>query len=212
MLQLNLPLNHSSMPGLKMPSKKTAAARSKRELVLAATLELAAEKGVQATSTADIAAAANVGMGTIYRYFESKEILLTALFDELKNKFVEIIVSNYDTRLDMRENFKNIIVVLVKYYIEHEKEFKYLERYSDSQLRVGKGLDEFTGLVEHATSMVRGIRHKYKFKPLPPLVLFAMTYGPLVAVVNLVHMKKLQLTDRLLDEIAESCWHSILEG
>jgi len=194
-----------------MPPGKDTATLSKRELVLAATLELTAEKGIQSTSTADIAAAANVGMGTIYRYFESKEILFTALFDELKHKFIGIIISNYDSGIDIHDNFRKIVVVLVKYYIENEHEFRYMERYSDSRLRVGKGLDEFAVLVEHATSMVRGIRHNYKFKPLPPLVLFAMTYGPLVALVNLVHMNKVELTDRLLDEIAEACWDSILD-
>ena len=190
---------------------KATATLSKRELVLAATLELTAEKGIQSTSTGDIAAAANVGMGTIYRYFESKEILLTALFDDLKNKFIEVIVANYDPKIDLHDNFRNIVVVLVKYYIANEQEFRYLERYSDSRLRVGKGLDEFTRLVEHVTSMVRGIKHNYKFKPLPPLVLFAMTYGPLVAIVNLVHMNKIELTDLLLDEVAEACWDSILD-
>jgi AcrR family transcriptional regulator len=72
------------------------AASTKREDILAATLRLTAEKGIQGITTADIAKAANVGMGTIYNYFESKDVLLTALFDQLKVKFIETIVSNYN--------------------------------------------------------------------------------------------------------------------
>lgn len=184
---------------------------NKRDQVLAATLKLTAEKGIHSVSTADIAKEANVGMGTIYRYFENKEELLTALFDELKNKFIDIVVSNYNLDIDPYTNFKNIVFVLVKYYIVNADEFKYLERYSDSSLRAGKGLDESTKLVEHGTSILKSVNHKFKFKPLPPLVLFAMTYGPLVAIVNLVHMNKIELTDQLLHEIADACWDSILD-
>lgn len=174
------------------------------------TLKLSVEKGIQGISMNDIALEANVGMGTIYNYFETKEVLLTSLFDMLKDKFINIIISNYSFQIDPCMNFKNIVVVLVKYYIANADEFSYLERYSDSRLRFGKGLDESTKFVEHGNIILKGIKHNYKFKPLPPMVLFAMTYGPLVAIVNLVLMKQIEMTDELLFDIADSCWDSIL--
>ena len=158
----------------------------------------------------EIAQEANVGMGTIYNYFENKEVLLTALFDKLKFKFIEIIVSNYDFEFDPYQNFKNTVLVVVKYYVANANEFSYLERYSDYRLRIGKGLDESTKLIKHVTIMLKDVKHNYKFKPLPPLVLFAMTYGPLVAVVNLVLMKHLEITDESLNDIADAIWDSIL--
>ena len=187
------------------------AASTKREDILAATLRLTAEKGIQGITTADIAKAANVGMGTIYNYFESKDVLLTALFDQLKVKFIETIVSNYNFDNDPHQNFKNIVVVLVRYYVAHADEFGFLERYSDSRLQFGKGLDESTKLIGHVTSMLEDVKHDYKFKNFPPSVLLAMTYGPLVAIVNLVLMKQIELTDELLSEIADACWDSILD-
>ncbi len=50
------------------------------ELALAA-LELCAEHGVQATRVADVAARAGVTVGTIYRYFESKDALVDAALE-----------------------------------------------------------------------------------------------------------------------------------
>ncbi|MEZ5022656.1 MAG: helix-turn-helix domain-containing protein [Chitinophagales bacterium] len=47
----------------------------KKESILEATLKLTTEIGWVDTSTALIAKEANVGMGTIYRYFQSKEQL-----------------------------------------------------------------------------------------------------------------------------------------
>lgn len=49
---------------------------ARRRRVLDATLRLAAEGGFDAVQMRDVAAAAGVALGTVYRYFESKERLL----------------------------------------------------------------------------------------------------------------------------------------
>jgi AcrR family transcriptional regulator len=57
----------------------TALARSqaaRRRRVLDATLRLASEGGFDAVQMRDVAAAADVALGTVYRYFSSKERLL----------------------------------------------------------------------------------------------------------------------------------------
>jgi AcrR family transcriptional regulator len=53
---------------------RSQAARRRR--VLDATLQLAAEGGFDAVQMRDVAAAADVALGTVYRYFASKERLL----------------------------------------------------------------------------------------------------------------------------------------
>ncbi|MFN8037375.1 MAG: TetR family transcriptional regulator [Acidimicrobiia bacterium] len=49
---------------------------ARRRRVLDATLALAAEGGFEAVQMRDVATAANVALGTVYRYFSSKERLL----------------------------------------------------------------------------------------------------------------------------------------
>ena len=64
----------------------TALARSqaaRRRRVLDATLELAAAGGFDAVQMRDVAAAADVALGTLYRYFSSKErLLLEAMVEQ----------------------------------------------------------------------------------------------------------------------------------
>lgn len=55
---------------------KSQAAR--RERVILAALELASEGGYDAVQMRDVAARANVALGTIYRYFSSKDALLAS--------------------------------------------------------------------------------------------------------------------------------------
>ncbi len=59
---------------------KSQAAR--RQRVLEAALELGAEGGYDAVQMRDVAARANVALGTIYRYFSSKDHLLAAALVE----------------------------------------------------------------------------------------------------------------------------------
>ena len=58
------------------PLTKSQAAR--RQRVLLAALELGADGGYEAVQMRDVAASAQVALGTIYRYFPSKDALLAA--------------------------------------------------------------------------------------------------------------------------------------
>jgi AcrR family transcriptional regulator len=56
-------------------------AQRNRERILAAAKELFADRGI-GTSFDDVAAAADVGVGTVYRHYPSKDALLDELFEE----------------------------------------------------------------------------------------------------------------------------------
>ncbi|MBU4403910.1 MAG: TetR/AcrR family transcriptional regulator, partial [Actinobacteria bacterium] len=61
-------------------------ASDKRVDVMQAALELIAEQGFHGAPMAAIAKKAGVASGTIYCYFESKDALITELFQELEGK------------------------------------------------------------------------------------------------------------------------------
>lgn len=60
----------------------TTRAHSKRKTIVTAALRLFSEKGIKATTVRDIARAAEVTEGALYRHFESKEQLAQSLFSE----------------------------------------------------------------------------------------------------------------------------------
>lgn len=67
------------------PSKSTRIDRRRRrnrEALLRAARRLMAERGFTGTTIADITEAADLGFGTFYLYFKSKEDLLTTVLDE----------------------------------------------------------------------------------------------------------------------------------
>lgn len=66
-------------PGGRRPRRSSAARRAD---VLAAARRLFAAQGFHATSTRDLARAADINDGLLYRYFPNKEAILTALVDD----------------------------------------------------------------------------------------------------------------------------------
>ena len=69
---------NGGVPNGPEPAQSTLARSQaeRRRRVLAATFELAADGGFDAVQMRDVAAAADVALGTVYRYFSSKERLL----------------------------------------------------------------------------------------------------------------------------------------
>src|SRR5271165_4696690 len=60
------------------PRALTRAQEARRQRVVDAAMELGLEGGYEAVQMRDVAARAHVAMGTVYRYFSSKDHLLAA--------------------------------------------------------------------------------------------------------------------------------------
>jgi AcrR family transcriptional regulator len=78
----------SSLPGQSLPDQAPAVRRprrpaaERRRQILAVARVLFAERGFHATTTRDLAAAADINDALIYRYFPDKQAILAALMDE----------------------------------------------------------------------------------------------------------------------------------
>jgi AcrR family transcriptional regulator len=78
----------------------------KREAIFAAALELFAERGFHGTAVPLVAEKAKVGAGTIYRYFESKEALVNALYQSEKRLMLDALLADFPFDKPHREQFR----------------------------------------------------------------------------------------------------------
>src|SRR5689334_12706281 len=109
------------------PSQVAIAGRKatgdKREAITTAALELFVERGFFGTAVPEIAERAGVGAGTIYRYFESKEALVNALYRQEKQRFAERVINEFPTGTTARELFRTLWMRMAKLAIEPPKPF-----------------------------------------------------------------------------------------
>ena len=69
------------------PSGRTARGEEMRQRLYETAVRSIAEKGWQETTLRDVAAAAGVSVGLLYRYFPSKRAIVLALYDELSTEY-----------------------------------------------------------------------------------------------------------------------------
>jgi AcrR family transcriptional regulator len=69
------------------PKGRTSQGDAAKERLYATALRMIAERGYEATTLREIAAAAGVSAGLLYRYFPSKHAVVIALYDDLSAEF-----------------------------------------------------------------------------------------------------------------------------
>ncbi len=69
-------------PGAKDQGRRAMEKEARRNYILGVAEELFAAKGLHNTSVADIAGAAEFGIGTIYKYFKDKPTLIQSLMED----------------------------------------------------------------------------------------------------------------------------------
>jgi AcrR family transcriptional regulator len=186
--------------------------QDKRDEIVRAALELIAEQGFHGAPMAMIADRAGVGAGTIYRYFENKDVLITELYRELEEKLYAVLLAGYAPEKPFRERFLHLGTALLRYFIENPLDFRYLEQFHNSPYGVavrrdkilGKkgGCDVFRELFEDGVS-------QQVMKDLPLVTLFALAFGPLLAVARDHILGFITLDRTLVSRTVEACWDGI---
>lgn len=184
----------------------------KRDEIVRAALELIAEHGFHGAPMALIAERAGVGAGTIYRYFENKDVLINDLYRELEARIFPVITEGYVELKAFRERFLHLGTALLRYFIHNPLDFRYLEQFHNSPygvafrrerlLRVREECDIYHNLFEEGIA-----QQVLKDVPLP--ILFALSFGPLLAVARDNILGFIELDDALIARTIEACWDAV---
>jgi len=184
----------------------------KRDEIIRAALELIAEHGFHGAPMAMIADRAGVGAGTIYRYFENKDVLITELYREVEDRLSAVILEGYTTGKPFRERFLHLGTAVLRYFIENPLDFRYLEQFHNSPYGVEHRRDKFQGKRE-GDDVFRELFDQGVFqqvmKDLPLPVLFALAFGPLLAVARDHILGFIPLDDALIVRTVEACWDGV---
>ena len=80
----------------------------KQKQILEAAIDLFAKEGFWNTPTSRIAKHARVGNGTLFNYFESKNVLINAVYTQLKQEYMRYIMLDYPEGASVKARFKHI--------------------------------------------------------------------------------------------------------
>lgn len=169
-------------------NRKKNSSKGPREKILDAALKLFAKQGYDATAVPEVARAAGVATGSIYRYFASKEALVNGLFQGAKRAFLDALSRDFPREEPVRAQFSFLIRGLIAFEAESKARFAFLELhhhapYLDKQ---SHALEE--ELMDFLRLFVQGAQAQGLVKKGDPDFFIALVFG---AFVNLVKQRAL---------------------
>lgn len=184
----------------------------KREAILRATLELVAEHGFHGAPCSLIAERAGVAAGTIYRYFENKDVLINELYNELEKEINAALTVGMQQDQTVRERFLHLYTGLLTFFIAHPLKFRYVEQFHNSPYGTAFRKERLLGKPEDRGLYVelfdRGVEEGM-IKNLPRPVLCDLAFGPIISVARNHILGFIELNEDLIDRIAAACWDSL---
>ncbi|PKN17090.1 MAG: TetR family transcriptional regulator [Deltaproteobacteria bacterium HGW-Deltaproteobacteria-6] len=187
----------------------------KRTDIMQAALELIAERGFHDAPMSEIADHAQVAAGTIYRYFENKDVLINELFQEIEDRLMEVLLSNYPERKPVKEQFFYVFGELCRYLLTNPLHFRYMEQFFNSPYGISKRRDKLSGknINQDRRDALKeifdvGISQQI-LKDLPVSVLSSLAIGPMLYVIRDHTLGFVVLEEPLIRQITEACWDAI---
>jgi TetR/AcrR family transcriptional regulator, repressor of fatR-cypB operon len=184
----------------------------KRADIMRAALELIAEQGFHGAPMSEISEKAGVATGTIYRYFENKEVLINELHQELEKKIIEHIQEGYPVEQPLRERFLFLLRELLRYFIKNPLHFRYMEQYFNSPYGISLHRERLISKHDNHDIVMdifdQGIEQQI-FKELPKAVLFSLAFGSMIVLMRDHILGFFTLDDFLIKQVTEACWDAI---
>ena len=182
---------------------------SKRDQIITATRDLIFEQGLQDISMSQIAQRAEVGMGTIYNYFSSKEELIFCLYSEIKAAMSAWVLDDDDEGQPVNTRFLHLLTSMASYGIHYPREFRLAE-----QLAQVPYIQEQPGANEYALTAVFHqlfieAQNQHLLKDMPPTMIVLLISGALNALVEAHATHQIQLNETLIEQAVVACWDAI---
>jgi AcrR family transcriptional regulator len=189
-----------------------ASLAEKRLEILAAALEIFAEKGFHGTSIPDVIARAKVGASTLYRLYPSKEALVNAVYVTAKERLEEAISGDLDREQKPHALFRSLWGRLVKFSREEPTAFHFLElqdhtAYLDAQSRAVEL--RVLGPIFAAVSEFQAMG--VFTRDVPPDAILAFIWGAFVGLVKAERTAYIKLSDETFAAACESAWRAFAQ-
>lgn len=174
---------------LATPERPPRAAR-----LVETAIDLFGRRGFDATSVPELAAAAGVGTGTVYRYFETKEDLGNAAWQTAKRRFCAALAPAFlacplggaggDEMAGWRGSFLAFWAAACAFAREHPADFRFLEFHHEPRFLDRQSLRLAEQMVAPMHGWIMGAQARGIVAPLDPEVLGALVWGALTGFIR----------------------------
>jgi AcrR family transcriptional regulator len=105
---------------------------TKKQLLMLTARRLFAEKGFYGTPTAKIAEIAGVSNGILFHYFPSKDILIKALYQDIKERLFNYALTQIYHGATLKESIYTLWLASVEWNLENPEDFEFMLQFENS--------------------------------------------------------------------------------
>jgi len=182
----------------------------KRAAIVEAALALFAERGFHGTRVPEIAARADVAAGTIYRYFDTKEALVNAVFRERKQALTDAADQCFDPALGFKAQAEAAWRGLVAIATADPTAFRFLELHDHAAYLDAGSLTVAQNSAAGALAFLAdAAAHGTVRTDLPPPALLGLFWGALVGFVQAAQAGSFELTPAMTEAAGQAAWRLV---
>jgi AcrR family transcriptional regulator len=180
--------------------------RDKPTAILDAALSLVGERSAGATTVPAIAERAGVAVGTLYRYWPSKEALVNALYQRWKGAFAAALAPAAGATGDARTVFAAWFRAVWDFAAAHPEAFAFLETHHHAAYldETSRALD--ARVTEAARAFAERAQRGGEIAGDDPELLIALVLGAVVGVHRAANQGRLALSARVRDATEARVW------
>lgn len=186
----------------------------KRRIILDAALIAFAERGYHGTAVPEVAEAAGVGTGTLYRYFASKEALVNEVYRDAKQKLRLALLSGVP-ELDLAKDgvaetwFAELWRRLGAFAKAEPEAFRFLEMQDHAPYLDPKSREVELSVLAPLWLAGKKLRERTATDSPGVDVLIALLWGAFVGLIKAQRLGYLRLDDKQLEQAGAACWRLI---
>lgn len=180
----------------------------KQKQILTTALRLFVAYGFHGTPTSKIAEEAGVANGTLFHYYKTKDELVLALYNDIKNELAASLSSISHESDFLMPKFRSIFIHTIKWALDNKKQFYYLQQFhlSPHHHKIPAEITQqqdriFTSLV------AEGIRKKL-LRQLPPELMFTLFNSQVFGIYQYLTSAEFapQEQERIIQQAYEMTW------
>ena len=176
--------------------------------ILRAAVKLFVDKGIEGTTTKDIAHAAGVSEGALYRHFKSKDDLAWYIFSTHLNDFSMKLMGEVSRQKNTKQKIRAYVSTCFQAFEEDQDLFTYLIVSEHRELRNFPPSSIHIGTV--ALKIIEDGQKAGEIKRMDPYVAGSFIVGTVIRLcIVRGRDQEIKNLEPHIDEVSESLWHAL---
>jgi AcrR family transcriptional regulator len=184
----------------------------KEETIIRTVFSIAGKQGIGGINMHDISREANVGVGTLYTYFKSKDEIIQVSYARTEQQMAENMYKEFDIKLPLKESFRQIYLNAFHYRLKHYNETVFMDQYIQSNYKktnLAKLVHRFEQQNQPLYDLLRKGQKEGIFIRTDHFTLIIFILGAIRASTNGIKDRLIPLNKQTINQVFQMIWKAI---